>query len=213
MYNIKLFISLYDYNDNLTAPKWVDFDVETYYVYLVNGGSISVDSTENIVSHAVFKKTAIERIVAKAYSDGNSNEGRKADGTFGRWNSCAEKFHIKRREFYLLYMLCGSQVVVAEKLGVCRQTVGRRLKRCDGILDEVKAIYGVTRWTDPNKMLWDTLHDDVVFSRKPEDTTSNVVFVDEPEDTTSNVVFVDEPDEYALPDWGDILNNPYGDIF
>lgn len=213
MYGIRLFISSYDYNDNLTDPKWVDFDVETYYIYLVSGGSISVDSTENIVSHAVFKQTAIERIVAKAYSDGSSNEGRKADGTFGWGNKCAEKLHITNRELYLLHMLCGSQTVVAEKLGICRQTVGRRLKRCDGILDRVKTVYGVTRWTDPSKMLWDTLHDDVVFSRKIEDTTSNVVFIDEPEDTTSNVVFVDEPNEDELSDWGDILNNLYEDIF
>ena len=153
MYGIKLFIRQYGCDGVLQLPKWVKLEAYSYHIYLVSGGGISIDNTENTVPHAVFKKTLIERIVAKAYSDGSSNEGRKADGTFGQGNKCAEKLHINNEELYLLYMVCGNQVLVAEKLGICRQTVGRRLKKCDGILDGVKEEYGETRLTDPDKSI------------------------------------------------------------
>lgn len=106
-------------------------DVKTYDSYLSIlvsfGYEIAIDREDNVVTHDVFKKILTERIIQKAYGDCDRREC-KADGKFRKGNRCAERIHIEDEEVYLLYMVYGSKAVTAEKLGVCRQTVYRRIK-------------------------------------------------------------------------------------
>lgn len=55
--------------------------------------------------------------------------GRFINGRFGYDNICAKAPIPVNDELYLLYLICGSMNEVADLLGVCRQTVSKRIKQ------------------------------------------------------------------------------------
>lgn len=55
--------------------------------------------------------------------------GRYEKGRFDEGNRNAEKFTSVEEEIYLLYLLCDNMQEVAELLGVCRQTVSKKIKQ------------------------------------------------------------------------------------
>ncbi len=55
--------------------------------------------------------------------------GRFPTGRFCRGNACAEKLLPNDEDIYLLYLICGNMQEIADLLGVCRQTVAKRIKQ------------------------------------------------------------------------------------
>lgn len=190
MYGIKVWISL-SVSESGVEPdsRWYDLNAGSYYIYSVRGGKISVDNEKNIVSHEEFKETLMVRILIKEYrSDERSSiKGHDKGGRFEKGNRCSEKLHISDEELYLLYKVCGNQAVVAERLGVCRQTVWRRIKRFEPKLDWFKRVYGGRKSVTSEEA---ARHDpvDKKLSREEDDTPENC-----------NVRFIEDSHEDELP--------------
>ncbi len=55
-------------------------------------------------------------------------QGRDEKGRYSLGNSKARKLNIKDEDMYLLYLLSDSMKELADLLGVCRQTVSKRIK-------------------------------------------------------------------------------------
>ena len=105
--------------DNVANCKVADISLQDG-----QGRDISITDVKSRLATRIKETATREKELARG-----TLRGRYEKGRFDEGNRNAEKFTSVEEEIYLLYLLCDNMQEVAELLGVCRQTVSKKIKQ------------------------------------------------------------------------------------